>query len=96
MSPFEIIMMICFGSAWPFSIYKSYTSKSVKGKSFQFLIVVIIGYAAGVMHKIFYNFDKVIILYILNTLMVGIDAALYIRNSRLENKNAGLVSEPAS
>ncbi|MEZ7892276.1 MAG: hypothetical protein QMC67_11065 [Candidatus Wallbacteria bacterium] len=96
MSPFEIIMMICFGSAWPFSIYKSYTSKSVKGKSFQFLIVVIIGYAAGIMHKIFYNFDKVIILYILNTLMVGIDAVLYIRNSRLENKNAGLVSEPAS
>ena len=87
MSPFEIIMLICFGAAWPCSIYKSYTSKSVKGKSLQFLIVIIIGYAAGIMHKLFYNFDKVIILYVLNTLMVSIDAALYIHNSKIENKN---------
>jgi hypothetical protein len=83
MSIFEIIMLICFGAAWPFSIYRSYTSKSVKGKSFVFLFIVFIGYIAGILHKIFYNFDNVIYLYTLNMLMVGIDMLLFLRNRRL-------------
>ena len=33
MSIFEAIMLICFGAAWPFSIYKSYTSRENTGKS---------------------------------------------------------------
>jgi len=32
MSVFEAIMLLCFGAAWPFSIYKSYKSKSIMGK----------------------------------------------------------------
>ncbi|MDD2233980.1 MAG: hypothetical protein PHZ11_04810 [Desulfitobacteriaceae bacterium] len=83
MSIFEIIMLICFGVAWPFSIYRSYTSKSVKGKSFIFLFVVFIGYIAGILHKIFYNFDNVIYLYTLNMVMVGIDMGLFLRNRKL-------------
>ena len=27
MSIFEVLMLLCFGAAWPFSIYKSYTLK---------------------------------------------------------------------
>lgn len=76
-------MLICFGAAWPFSIYRSYTSKSVKGKSFIFLFVVFIGYIAGILHKVFYNFDNVIYLYTLNMIMVGIDMGLFLRNRRL-------------
>lgn len=82
MSPFEIIMMVCFGAAWPFSIYKSATTRSVEGKSLIFLVIVFIGYMAGVLHKILYSYDRVIFLYILNAAMVGIDTALYIRNVR--------------
>jgi hypothetical protein len=41
---FEAFMRVCFGAAWPFSIYKSYKSRINKGKSLGFLIVVIIGY----------------------------------------------------
>jgi hypothetical protein len=83
MSIFEIIMLICFGAAWPFSIYRSYKSKSVKGKSFIFLSIVFIGYISGILHKIFYDFNNVIYLYILNMLMVGIDMLLFMRNRRL-------------
>lgn len=83
MSIFEIIMLICFGAAWPFSIYRSYKSKSVKGKSFVFLSIVFIGYIAGILHKIFYDFNNVIYLYILNMMMVGIDMLLFLRNRRL-------------
>ncbi len=80
MSPFEIIMLVCFGLAWPFSIYKSATTRQVGSKSLLFLIALLIGYVAGVLHKIFFYFDLVIILYALNGTMVSIDIALYLRN----------------
>ncbi|MEQ8175843.1 MAG: hypothetical protein ABRQ26_12320 [Syntrophomonadaceae bacterium] len=82
MSIFEIIMLVCFGAAWPFSIYKSYKSRSVEGKSIIFLMIVLIGYAAGILHKIYFNFDNVIFLYMLNMLMVATDMVLYMRNQR--------------
>ena len=82
MSVFEMIMLICFGAAWPLSIYKSNTSKSTQGKSFFFLVVIMIGYISGIINKLFYNYDWVIFLYILNLLMVFTDTLLYIRNSK--------------
>lgn len=82
MSIFEIIMLICFGLAWPFSIYKSYASKEIKGKSATFLIVVLIGYVAGIINKLIYKPDGVVYLYALNFLMVSADLALYYRNKR--------------
>ncbi|MBW9156018.1 hypothetical protein G9F71_015085 [Clostridium sp. FP2] len=92
MSVFEIIMLLCFGVAWPFSIYKSYKSKSVEGKSVIFLIVVIIGYASGILHKIFYNYDKVIYLYATNMTMASIDFMLYINNWKIGKKNEKIVN----
>ena len=83
MSIFEAIMLICFGAAWPFSIYKSYTSRENTGKSIMFLLVVFVGYMAGMMHKLFYNFDLVIYLYGLNGCMVFMDIILYFRNKKI-------------
>ena len=80
MSVFEIVMLVCFGAAWPFSIYKSWKSREVAGKSLVFLIVVLVGYASGVVHKILYRYDAVVFLYALNGLMVSVDIALYGRN----------------
>lgn len=79
-------MLICFGVAWPSSIYKSYTSRTSKGKSIVFLVIVLIGYFAGILHKVFYNPDPVIYLYIINALMVLADIFLYFRNSRLDHE----------
>ena len=84
MSVFEIIMLVCFGAAWPFSIYKSYRSKSTSGKSVVFLFIILIGYLAGLLHKVLFNFDMVIVLYGINAVMVSIDILLYFRNRRYE------------
>jgi len=84
-SIFEAVMLICFGAAWPASIYKSYISRSTQGKSLLFMLIVEIGYFSGLIHKFFYNYDNVIYLYLLNLLMVGVDIALYLRNQRLAN-----------
>jgi len=77
-------MLVCFGSAWPVSIYKSWTSRKTGGKSVAFLFIVEIGYIAGALHKVLYSLDPVIFLYFLNFLMIGIDIALYYRNRRIE------------
>lgn len=86
MSIFEIIMLICFGAAWPVSIYKSYTSRKISGKSVVFLFIIILGYISGIIHKLVYSFDPVIYLYILNSIMVTADIMLYFRNKRLAVK----------
>lgn len=83
MSILEAGMLVCFGLAWPVSIYKSFTSKGNQGKSFGFLLVIGLGYVLGILNKIFGNMDWVIWLYGLNLLMVSVDAALYIRNKRI-------------
>lgn len=80
MSIFEIIMLVCFGAAWPFSIYKSWKTREVAGKSLPFLFVVFVGYAAGILHKLVFHLDLVVFLYALNALMVAVDIALYLRN----------------
>lgn len=83
-SVFEIIMLLCFGAAWPFSIYKSYKSKSNGSKSGIFLFVVFAGYMSGILFKVTGNTDGVIILYILNSIMVSADIILFFRNRRLD------------
>jgi len=81
---FEALMMISFGAAWPFSIRRSYVSGSNAGKSILFLIIIELGYISGIIHKIFWSMDKVIILYIINFFMVSIDVILYFRNSKTD------------
>lgn len=83
MSIFEVIMLVCFGLAWPLNIYKSLKTKSVEGKSCLFLYAIQIGYLSGIIHKILYNYDIVLVLYIINFIMVSIDIFLYHRNVRL-------------
>ncbi len=83
-SIFEIIMLLCFGAAWPLSIIRSARSKSTKGKSFLFLVVIFAGYISGILYKVFYRMDYVLILYALNAVMVGTDIALYLRNRKIE------------
>ncbi len=80
MSVFEITMLVCFGAAWPVSIYKSLKTRAVAGKSLFFLVIVLVGYVAGILHKLIFQYDLVIFLYGLNALMVGFDIALYLRN----------------
>lgn len=83
MSIFEVLMLVCFGAAWPFSLYKSYNSRKTSGKSVIFLFIIVLGYIAGILHKLIYSHDAVIYLYILNSLMVIADIILYFRNKRL-------------
>ncbi len=79
MSVFEAGMMVCFGASWPIAAYTTFKTKSVGGKSLKFSFLILIGYVFGIIHKILYSPDYVIILYILNMLFLLIDICLHIK-----------------
>jgi len=53
-----------------------------------FIFIIVIGYVSGVLHKLFFQFDYVIYLYVLNAVIVSIDIVLYYRNQKLEIKSS--------
>jgi len=79
MSIFEAGMMVCFGISWPVAAYKTFKAKCTQGKSFTFSCLILIGYICGIVHKIFFSYDWVFWLYILNTLFVLVDMFLHLK-----------------
>ena len=86
-SIFEALMLVCFGASWPFAVWKTYRAKRGEGKSLRFLVLILLGYLSGTLHKIFYSFDYVIFLYIANALMVLTDLLLLIRYRKRDSSN---------
>lgn len=92
LSWFEIGMLLCFASSWPFSIYKTWRLKQGTEKSTVFLGLLILGYFFGIIHKFLYKFDVVILLYGFNLGLVLWDLLLslyYRRKNRKKTKKAG-------
>ncbi|MCK9478688.1 MAG: hypothetical protein M0R40_04200 [Firmicutes bacterium] len=88
---FEVIMLLCFGLAWPFSIVKSYRSKTSEGKSLFFLMILVLGYISGIINKFVNTFDYVVFFYTFNLILVSADVVLYFRNSKIDKvKVSGL------
>ncbi len=75
----EAVMLACFGASWPFSVFKAWKVKTVKGKSPIFLWLVLTGYCAGITFKLTSGLDWVLALYIWNIFIVGCDTFLYYR-----------------
>ena len=86
MSVFELGMLICFGVSWPISVVKSYRMKTAKGKSLPFLLAIVIGYVSGIIHKLLYSRDIVLVMYIINLCMVSTDLVLYFINRRYDKQ----------
>ena len=90
----EIVMIVSFGASWPMNVIKSYRARTAKGKSVAFLCLILFGYVAGIASKFlneaymasFASKWYVLVFYVLNFLMVGVDFLLYIRNYRLDKK----------
>ena len=83
MSILEAIMLLCFGASWPVSIVKTYKVKNPTGKSTGFLMLIIVGYIAGILNKLNGQVNWVLGLYVLNLLMVSADFFLVIYSRKL-------------
>ena len=44
-------MLVCFGLSWPFNIAKSLRSRTARGKSIAFEVLIILGYLFGLIGK---------------------------------------------
>lgn len=85
----EIGMLLAFGVSWPFNISKSWRSRTAKGKSLGFELIIVFGYCIGVLGK-FITFRRTGVLpystwfYLADIAMVVIDIVLYFRNRALD------------
>ncbi len=84
----EILMIVAFGASWPMNVIKSLKSKTAKGKSLVFLLLIFVGYIFGIAGKLIAGNFKwyVLFFYVLNELMVGCDLVLYFRNRKLDQQ----------
>lgn len=83
-------MLVCFGISWPFNIAKSIRSRTAKGKSVAFELLIIAGYLCGLVGKfILGNLSYVVFFYIADILMVAADLVLTLRNRRLDRERDG-------
>lgn len=88
-SIFESVMLICFGLSWPLNVIKAYRARTAKGTSLPFILLIIIGYVAGITAKVITGqINYVLIVYLLNLLIVSLNIVVYIRNMTLDRKYA--------
>lgn len=84
MPVFEILMIVCFGLAWPLNLYNSVRTRSTRGKNLLFQGIIVLAYFFGMIHKLFYSRDFAVWFYLLNACMVTADLLLYFINRRRE------------
>ena len=77
-SIFELLMLGLFGVSWPVSVYKTWKTKETGGKSIVFITAILVGYIAGIIHKLLYSLDFVLVIYCLNLVNVSLDLILYL------------------
>lgn len=88
-SIFETVMLLCFGFSWPMNLIKAYNAKTAKGTSLPFILLIIIGYVAGITAKIVTGqTNYVLAAYVLNLVIVLLNLVIYFRNSTLDKKKA--------
>jgi hypothetical protein len=81
-SVYELFFFVFIACAWSVSITRMIRKRSTKGKSLLFTLIVLLGYAFGIIHKFLYSPDYVVLVYFLDFALVAADIAvyLYIRN----------------
>lgn len=91
----EALTIFCFGLSWPISIRKSWVSRTAKGKSVLFEIILLVGYGIGIARKVIqatgmdaggFLFGLSFAFYIINSIAISIDIALYFRNRKLDEQ----------
>ena len=83
----ETVMLVCFGFSWPLNVTKAYKAKTAKGTSLPFILLVIVGYVAGITAKLISGqINYVLIAYLLNLAIVSLNVIVYCRNVSLYKK----------
>ncbi len=88
-SIFETVMLVCFGFSWPLNVIKAYRARTAKGSSLPFIILIIVGYIAGIAAKLISGqITYVLAAYIINLVIVLVNLVVYFRNAALDRRRA--------
>lgn len=81
----ETVMLVCFGFSWPLNVVKALRSRTARGTSLPFILLIITGYLAGITAKIItHQVNYVLIAYLLNLAIVSVNLIVYFRNMALD------------
>lgn len=81
----EAAMLTCFGLSWPLNAYKNFKAGTAAGNSWQFILLITVGYLAGIAAKICSDtINWVLIVYLINLVFLAANWAVYFRNRRLD------------
>jgi len=81
----ESIMLICFGLSWPLNAYKAWKARTAAGTSWQFILLITLGYFAGIAAKfVSGEITWVLAVYFLNVVFLAANWGVYFRNRRLD------------
>ncbi len=87
-SIFESIMLICFGLSWPLNVIKAYKARTAKGTSLPFILLITLGYLAGISAKLItHQINYVLVVYLINLVIVFTNILVYFRNVALDKKH---------
>ena len=82
----EAAMLICFGLSWPLSLMKNIKAKSAENMSLRFILLIIIGYIAGITAKIMsHSINYVLIVYFINLIIVSANIIVYFINKKYDH-----------
>ena len=82
----ETVMLVCFGFSWPLNVIKSYKARTAKATSLHFIILILVGYIAGITAKIVSDqINYVFVVYLINLAIVMLNILVYFRNVALDN-----------
>ena len=83
---FETLMLVCFGLSWPINVIKAYKARTAKATSLPFIILILVGYIAGITAKIVSDqINYVFVVYLINLAIVMFNILVYFRNVALDN-----------
>ncbi len=83
----ETAMLVCFGISWPLNVIKAYRARTAKGSSLPFILMIMVGYVAGITAKVISGqTNYVLAAYILNLAIVSLNLIIYFRNVALDHK----------
>lgn len=85
----EATMLLCFGCSWPIAVFKNIRAHSAKGMSLQFILLIMVGYIAGIAAKIYsHTINYVLLVYVFNLLVVSANLVIYFVNLNSDHRAA--------
>ena len=83
----ETIMLVCFGLSWPINLVKNIRAKTAASTSLKFLILITVGYVAGIAAKFAaHRINYVLAAYFINLIFVAVNIIVYFINKSRDKK----------